>query len=248
MRSHFLCLGLDSDAARLPKGQTQLSFNQALVEATHDLAAAYKLNSAFYEAQGAAGWEALKKTIAFIHQKAPGKPVIWDAKRGDIANTSEQYAKAAFEELKADAITLNPYMGRDALQPFLNYKDKTCYILCRTSNPGARDFQDDCYLKVAKKVAREWNENKNCALVVGATYPEELKKVRQAAPDLPLLVPGVGAQGGDLEKVLQYGRDRRGQGLLINVSRSMIFASDGKDFAQAAREKIQLWLHQRSTG
>lgn len=248
MAPGFLCLGLDSEAQKLPKGQTQLSFNQAIVEATADLAAAYKLNSAFYEAQGAKGWEAMKKTIAFIHQKSPDTKVIWDAKRGDIGNTSQQYARAAFEELKADAITLNPYMGRDALQPFLDYKAKTCYILCRTSNPGAKDFQDELYLKVAQKVAQEWNQNKNCGLVVGATYPEELKKVREAAPDLPLLVPGAGTQRGELTKVLEYGRDRRGQGLLINVSRSVIFASNGKDFAQAAREKIQLWLHQRPAG
>lgn len=239
MKSDFLCIGLDSETAKLPKGETQLSFNQAIVEATGDLVAAYKLNSAFYEAQGVGGWETLKKTIAFIHQLSPNTPVIWDAKRGDIGNTSEQYAKAAFEALKADAITLNPYLGRDALQPFLDYKEKTCYILCRTSNPGAKDFQDELYLKVAQKVVQEWNQNQNCGLVVGATYPEELKKIREIAPEIPLLIPGVGTQGGALTEVLKYGQDASGGGLLINVSRTVIFASDKKDFAQAARQKIE---------
>ncbi|MBI4125460.1 MAG: orotidine-5'-phosphate decarboxylase [Deltaproteobacteria bacterium] len=238
MTKNFLCLGLDSEAEKLPKGQTQLSFNQAIVEATHDLAAAYKLNSAFYEAQGSKGWEALKKTIAFIHQQSPGMPVIWDAKRGDIGNTSQQYARAAFEELQADAITLNPYLGRDALQPFLDYQDKTCYILCRTSNPGAKEFQDELYLKVAKKVVQEWNQNNNCGLVVGATGMQELQKVREIAPNLPLLIPGVGTQGGLLTEVLRYGKDSSGGGLLINVSRSVIFASSGKNFAGAARQKV----------
>lgn len=240
----FLCLGLDSDISKLPGGQTQLSFNQAIVEATCDLVASYKPNAAFYEACGSAGWEALKKTIAFIREKAPDALVIWDAKRGDISSTSLAYARAAFEELGADAITLNPYLGGEGLQPFLDYKEKGCFILCRTSNEGAKEFQDlqvdgePLYLKVARAVAIRWNKNKNCGLVAGATAPEELKAIREAAPDLPILVPGVGAQGGALTKVLQYGLSRTGSGLLVNVSRSVIFASSGADFAQAAREKI----------
>lgn len=244
-RKHFLCVGLDSDVSNLPKGQTQLSFNRAIVEATHDLVAAYKPNSVFYEAAGLQGLEALQKTIDFIHEKVPQAIVILDAKRADIGNTNQGYAQAAFDLLKADAITLNPYLGGEALQPFLDYKEKGCFILCRTSNPSAKEFQDlDCsgeplYLKVAKQVAKHWNKNKNCGLVVGATYPEELKKVRGAAPDLPFLVPGVGTQGGDLQKVLQNGRSTEGQGLLINVSRSVIFASSGNDFAQQARKKIE---------
>lgn len=240
----FLCVGLDSDVAKLPKGETQFSFNQAIVEKTHDFVAAYKLNSAFYESQGRLGWESLQKTIAFIVRQAPNVLVILDAKRGDIGNTSEQYALAAFEELKADAITLNPYLGFDALEPFLNYKDKGCFVLCRTSNPGAKEFQDlsvdsqPLYLKVAQKVAKEWNRNNNCGLVVGATFPEELKKVREVASDLPILVPGVGAQGGDLQTVLKNGWNKEGAGLLVNLSRSVIFASSEKDFSDAARKKI----------
>lgn len=250
----FLCVGLDSDASKLPAGQTQLTFNQAIVEATCDLVAAYKPNAAFYEVCGAAGWEALRGTIRFIHEQVPSAVVILDAKRADIGNTCEAYARAAFEELGADAVTLNPYLGGEALQPFLNYKDKGCFILCRTSNAGAKEFQDlrvegeggasgtgggkPLYLSIARAVAMQWNKNKNCGLVVGATAPEELRRVREAAPELPFLVPGVGAQGGDLQKTLQLGCDKNGKGLLINVSRSVIFASSGADFAQAARRAM----------
>ena len=240
VQKRFLCVGLDSDVSKLPKGQTQLSFNQAIVEATKDLVAAYKPNSAFYESQGAAGYDALKKTIVFIHKQAPHALMILDAKRADIGNTSRAYAQSAFEDLKADAITLNPYLGGEALQPFLDYKEKGCFILCRTSNEGAKEFQDlqidgdPLYLKVAKQVSQNWNKNKNCGLVVGATYPEELKKVRQMAPDLPFLIPGVGAQGGDIQKVFE----NSGPSSLINISRSVIFASGGPDFAQAARKEI----------
>lgn len=244
MKKQFLCIGLDSDVAQIPKGETQFSFNQAIVEATCDLALSYKINSAFYEACGEAGWRAMRETIGFIHQQAPEVPVILDAKRGDIGNTSEAYARAAFDELKADAVTLSPYLGGEALEPFLKRKEKVCFILCRTSNPGAKEFQDllvegePLYLKIARRVATEWNKNKNCGLVVGATYPEELKKVREAAPDLPFLVPGIGAQGGDLKKTLEAGRDKNGHGLLINISRSAIFASAGDDFAEACRKKV----------
>lgn len=235
-----LCVGLDSDVAKLPKGQTQLSFNQAIIETTKDLVAAFKPNSAFYESQGAAGYETLKKTIDFIHKKAPHAVVILDAKRGDIGNTNKGYAQSAFEDLKADAITLNPYLGGEALQPFLDYKEKGCFILCRTSNEGAKEFQDlqidgePLYLKIAKQVAKHWNKNKNCGLVVGATYPEELKKVREVAPDIPFLVPGVGAQGGDLQTVLK----NAGNLCLIHVSRSILFASTGPDFAEVARNEL----------
>ena len=240
----FICVGLDSDISKLPKGETQLSFNQAIIQATYDLVAAYKPNSAFYEAQGSQGIESLKKTIEFVHEKAPQALVILDAKRADIGNTNLGYAKAAFEGLDADAVTLNPYLGGEALQPFLDYKDKGCFILCRTSNPGAKEFQDlevagePLYLKVAKQVAAHWNKNKNCGLVVGATYPEELRKVREVAPDLPFLIPGVGAQGGDLKQVLQDGSKAKGKGLLVNVSRSVLFASSGPDFAEAARKEV----------
>ncbi|OGQ05689.1 MAG: orotidine 5'-phosphate decarboxylase [Deltaproteobacteria bacterium RIFCSPLOWO2_12_FULL_44_12] len=240
----FLCIGLDSDISKLPKGTTQLSFNQAIIEATHDLVAAFKPNVAFYESQGSSGFEALKKTIEFILETAPSTLIVLDAKRADIGNTSASYAKAAFEELKADCVTLNPYLGQEAIQPFLDYKNKGSFILCRTSNPGAKEFQDlkvdgePLYLRVAKQVATQWNTNKNCGLVVGATYPEELKTIRKAAPELPFLVPGVGSQGGDLKQVLEFGRNSAGNGLLINLSRSILFASSGPDFAESARKEI----------
>ncbi|MDO8494068.1 MAG: orotidine-5'-phosphate decarboxylase [Deltaproteobacteria bacterium] len=240
-----LCVGLDSEVAKLPNGEDQLSFNRAIIEATCDLVAAYKPNSAFYESQGAVGWEVLKETIRFIHEKAPGVPVILDAKRADIGNTNAGYAQAAFGDLQADAITLNPYMGIEALAPFLSYKEKGCFILCRTSNPGAKEFQDlvageqPLYLKVAEDVAKNWNQNKNCGLVAGATYPEELKKIREVAPELPFLVPGIGSQGGDLQKVLQFGETNKGEGLLLNVSRSVLFASSNKNFAEAARREVE---------
>lgn len=243
-QKRLICVGLDSNVARLPKGETQLSFNQKIVEATADLAAAYKPNSAFYEAEGLPGMEALKKTIRFIHEKAPQSLAILDAKRADIGNTSAAYAKAAFEELGADAITLHPYMGGESLQPFLDCGTKGCFILCRTSNPGAKEFQDlvingePLYLRVARQVALCWNKNKNCGLVVGATCPEELRKVREAAPDLPFLIPGVGSQGGDWETTVKLGADSNGGGLLINLSRSVIFSSAGGDFAEAARREI----------
>lgn len=243
-KSRLLCVGLDSDVTKLPKGETQLSFNQKIIEATSDLVAAYKPNIAFYESEGVKGFEALRKTIAFILENAPHVLVLLDAKRGDIGNTNEAYAKAAFEELKADAITLHPYMGRESLQPFLNYAEKGCFILCRTSNPGAKEFQDvnvddePLYLKVAKQVSQQWNKNNNCGLVVGATCPEELQAVRKAAPDLPFLVPGVGAQGGDWKTTVKLGTNADGGGLLINLSRSVIFASNGVDFATAARNAV----------
>lgn len=241
LKGRHLCVGLDPDIAKLPKGETQLSFNQAIIEATKNIVAAFKPNSAFYESQGAAGYETLKKTIAFIHKQAPHALVILDAKRADIGNTNKGYAQSAFEDLKADAITLNPYLGGEALQPFLDYKEKGCFILCRTSNEGAKEFQDlkvddePLYLKVAKHVSQDWNKNRNCGLVVGATYSEELKKVREAAPELPFLVPGIGAQGGDIKEVFK----NTGPNCLINISRSVIFSSNGPDFAQAARKEIE---------
>ncbi len=239
-QNRFLCVGLDSDVSKIPSGQTQLSFNKAIIAATKDIVAAYKPNVAFYEAEGVAGWETLKKTIQFILEEAPQTLVILDAKRADIGNTNLGYAKAAFEELEADAITLNPYIGGEALQPFLDYQNKGCFILCRTSNEGAKEFQDlevggePLYLKVAKQVSQKWNKNKNCGLVVGATFPEELKKVREAAPDLPFLVPGVGTQGGDAKTVLK----NAGKNCLINVSRSVLFASNGPHFAEDARNEL----------
>jgi len=221
-----------------------LQFNKAIIEATCDLVCAYKPNLAFYEALGTEGLAILEKTIKCV----PGHiPVIGDAKRGDIGNTAKAYAKALFSILGLDAATVNPYLGYDSIEPFINYQDKGVFILCRTSNKGATDFQDlrtdglPLYEAVAKK-AQEWNIHGNIGLVVGATYPEELKKVRSICPEMPLLIPGIGAQGGDLASAVGYGVDARGEKAIINVSRQILYASKERDFAQAARntaEKIR---------
>ncbi len=252
----LLCIGLDPELDQLPTAhgadvETALvTFNMAIVDATADLVCAYKPNAAFYERHGAAGWNALARTIAHIHSRHPGVPVLVDAKRGDMGNTARAYADAIFDTLIADAVTLHPYLGSDALQPFLKRADRGCFILSHTSNPGASEFQDltlrsadgteePLYLAVARTVARRWNTNGNCGLVVGATYPEQLQAVRQAVGDLPLLIPGIGAQGGDLAAVVNMGLDSQGAGLLISASRSVIFASSGVDFAEAARREAQ---------
>jgi len=189
----------------------------------------------------------LANTIKFIHQVAPEVPVILDAKRADIGNTNKGYVQAAFEELGVDAITVHPYLGKEALQPFLNRGDKGVFVLVRTSNPGAGEFQDlqvngePLYQIVARQVATEWNKNNNCGVVVGATYPEELLLIRQVVGDMPILIPGIGAQGGDVEKTVRAGKDSRGRGMIINSSRGIIFASAESDFPLAARrETIKL--------
>jgi orotidine-5'-phosphate decarboxylase len=237
----LLCVGLDPDPARMPQKTGIFKFNKAIVEATADLVCAYKLNLAFYEAQGDEGLDALRKTIKCIPDDIP---VIGDAKRGDIGNTAKAYAKAIFDILNFDATTVNPYLGFDSVEPFLKYQDKGVFILCRTSNAGAKDFQSlrcetetgprQLFELVALK-AREWNKQGNIGLVVGATYPEELKTIRQSHPDMPILIPGIGAQGGDLELAVRYGVNRQGEGAIINSSRQIIYASKEKDFAQAAR-------------
>jgi orotidine-5'-phosphate decarboxylase len=239
----WLCIGLDPDAERMPEVDV-LQFNKAIVEATSDLVCAYKPNLAFYEALGTQGLVTLEKTIKHI----PGHiPVIGDAKRGDIGNTAKAYAKALFSVLGFDAATVNPYLGHDSIEPFISYRDKGVFILCRTSNKGAADFQDrridgrPLYEVVAQK-AKEWNIHGNVGLVVGATYPEQLKKVRSICPEMPLLIPGIGAQGGDLASAVRYGVDAQGEKATINVSRQILYASREKDFAQAARnaaEKIR---------
>jgi orotidine-5'-phosphate decarboxylase len=239
----WLCIGLDPDPELMPEIDV-LQFNQAIIEATCDLVCAYKPNLAFYEALGTEGLAILEKTVKYI----PGDiPVIGDAKRGDIGNTARAYAKALFAVLGFDAATVNPYLGFDSIEPFINYQDKGVFILCRTSNRGATDFQNLCtnglplYEAVAQK-AQEWNIYGNIGLVVGATYPEELKKVRSICPEMPLLIPGIGAQGGDLASAVGYGVDARGENAIINVSRQILYASKEKNFAQAARnmaEKIR---------
>jgi orotidine-5'-phosphate decarboxylase len=250
----LLCVGLDPEPERLPVSarqenveQTLLAFNTAIVEATADLVCAYKPNIAFYEALGPAGLEALIHTIAHIHERAPGVPVLLDAKRGDMANTSRLYARAVFDACAADAVTVQPYQGQEALAPFIERADRGVFVLCRTSNPGAGELQDllvaetgdPLYLRVARAVAERWNGHGNCGLVVGATWPDELQAIRAAAPALPILLPGIGAQGGDLAGSVRAGVDRQGQGLLVSASRSVLYASSGRDFAQAARREAE---------
>lgn len=239
----LLCVGLDTVPSLLPgpfspEPASVAAFNRAVVEATADLVCAYKPNLAFYEALGIAGMEALARTLEHIPKDVP---VIADAKRGDIGNTARAYATAVFDVLGFDAVTVSPYLGRDALQPFLDYADRGIFVLCRTSNPGARDFQDllidgrPLYQVVAERVV-QWDQHGNCGLVVGATYPQEVAIVRGIAPELPLLVPGVGAQAGDLPAAARAAVDARGELAVINSSRQVLYASRGADFAQAARQ------------
>jgi len=225
----LVCVGLD---------QGEWEFNQKIIDQTHDLVCAYKPNFAFYEALGTRGWENLKKTIEYLRTFHPGVVTIADAKRADIGNTNNGYVTAIFDELKFDAVTVNPYFGREALQPFLDQKDKGIIILCKTSNPGSGEFQDFVWEKVATNVAKNWNKNNNCLLVVGATYPEELKKVRQIVGDMTLLVPGIGAQGGDIEKTVKAGLNAKKAGMIINSSRGIIFAKDPRAEAEKLRDEI----------
>ena len=237
----LLCIGLDPNPDLMPKMDT-LEFNKAIIDATYDLVCAYKPNLAFYEALGTGGITVLEKTVAHIPSDIP---IIGDAKRGDIGNTGKAYAKALFSVLGFDAATVNPYLGFDSIEPFISYQDKGVFILCRTSNPSAMDFQDlrcntgsSLYETVAHK-AKEWNIYGNIGLVVGATYPEELKKIRSICPEMCLLIPGIGAQGGDLALVVKYGVDAQGEKAVINVSRQILYASRERDFAQAARNTAE---------
>lgn len=272
----FVCVGLDTDPRRLPSGRTIYDHNWHLVEATGDLACAFKLNVGFYLMRGPGGLEALRDTCDFIRKHAPGVPIILDGKWGDIGSSSDAYQDAAFDALRGDAATVNPYLGQDGLQPFLDQTNQGIVVLCRTSNQGAAEFQDRIvtphpeewmrwtddeserkeferyigegdldlevpempfYQLVAYRVTREWNEHGNCALVLGATHPDELRKVREIAPKVPFLLPGVGVQGADVKTVIQAGVDADGTGIIVNASRSIIFASDGDDFPAAARQK-----------
>jgi len=238
----LLCVGLDPDPALIPDNISVLDFNKAIVDVTADLVCAYKLNLAFYEALDDRGLEALRGTIRHI----PGDiPVIGDAKRGDIGNTAKAYAKSIFSNFDFDATTVNPYLGFDSVEPFIQYRDRGVFILCRTSNAGATDFQSllcevegshqPLFEIVAQKVS-QWNTYGNLGLVVGATYPEELKQIRQNHPDMPLLIPGIGAQGGELSLAVRYGVDKQGQKAIINSSRQILYASRDKDFASASRQ------------
>ncbi|HEY51732.1 MAG TPA: orotidine-5'-phosphate decarboxylase [Dehalococcoidia bacterium] len=239
----LLCIGLDPDQERMPEKVSVTEFNRAIIEATSDLVCAYKINFAFYEALGDDGMSILKRTRSFIPDNIP---VIGDAKRGDIGNTAKAYAQAIFNYFDFDATTVNPYLGYDSIEPFLQYRERGVFILCRTSNAGAVDFQalnieagDNKRLPLFEFVARragDWNVHGNIGLVVGATYPDELKAIREQHPDMPLLIPGIGAQGGDLALTVRYGVDRHGEKAIINSSRQILYASRGKDFAPAARQ------------
>jgi len=235
--SSLLCIGLDPDPELIP-GLDIFDFNRAIIDATYDLVCAYKPNLAFYEALGVDGIQLLVKTLEYIPKHIP---VIADGKRGDIGNTARAYAKALFVTFGFDAATVNPYLGFDSVEPFISYQEKGIFILCRTSNPGALDFQNQLssdgvplYQLVARK-AREWNTRGNIGLVVGATYPEELKSVRQLCPDMPLLIPGIGPQGGDMASAVRYGTNEHGENAIIVAARQVLYAASDKGFARAAR-------------
>lgn len=245
----LLCVGLDPDFTKLPdcikRSKNPLfEFNKTIIDATADLVSAYKPNSAFYEAHGCEGIEQLKLTADYLHTNYSEIPIILDAKRADIGNTNNGYVNFTFDYLGMDAVTLHPYLGRSALEPFLERADKGAIILCRTSNPGAGDFQDlladgmPIYQHVAQQVSKSWNANGNCMLVVGATYPKEMEVIREiVGTEISFLVPGVGAQGGDVKAVLQAGLDDSNLGLIISSSRDILYASSDENFAEAARQK-----------
>jgi orotidine-5'-phosphate decarboxylase len=254
LATHFaegrhLVVGLDPDPARIPESvmpdavpaERTIEFTRRIVEATADLACAYKPNAAFYEALGEGGFRALAETVAAIRGSAPDAAVILDAKRADIGSTNAGYVTAIFDELDADAVTLHPYLGGEALGPFLERAEKLVFVLARTSNPGAGEFQDlvadglPLYRHVARAVAGGWNAAGNCGLVVGATYPDEMRAVREDVPaEMPILIPGAGAQGGDVTAVVAANRDAGSNAFLIAASRSILYASPGSDFADAA--------------
>ena len=252
-KKSFLCIGLDVDLHKIPEHLLNeddpiFAFNKAIIDATHDLAVAYKPNTAFYEAYGVKGWEALGKTIRYLNEYYPDVYTIADAKRGDIGNTSTMYAKAFFEDLNFDAVTVAPYMGSDSVEPFLTFEDKHAILLGLTSNKGAFDFQtqkvneEELYKRVLK-TSKQWQNNERLMYVVGATKAEFLAQIREIIPNSFLLVPGVGAQGGSLEEVCQYGLTKD-IGLLINSSRGIIYASRSDDFAERAREKARMLQQQ----
>jgi len=251
----FLCVGLDADLRRLPASFAEaaspadaiVAFNTAIIDATHDLVCAYKPNSAWYEALGSDGHPALSRTIHYIKDRYPGIPVILDAKRGDIGETNAAYARSVFDDLGADCVTVHPYFGRESLEPILERADKGVIVMGANSNPGAGEFQDlpvgpegePLYAYVARQVATHWNALGNCGLTVGATNPGKIARVREVAPDLPLLVLGIGAQGGDLAASVHAGLDSRSEGIIVNASRAVIYASSGPDFQEAARAAAQ---------
>lgn len=246
----LLCVGLDSDLAKIPDQfksmeYPQFAFNQWIIDQTHQYVSAYKPNSAFYEARGDRGLHELRLTTAYLKEKYPTIALILDAKRADIGSTNEGYVTAIFDWLGFDAVTLHPYLGREALEPFFKRQDKACIILCKTSNPESGELQnlilnsgEKIWQKVAIKVSQQWNQNGNCLLVVGATYPEEMKQVRELTGEMTFLVPGIGAQGGELSSVMKAGLNKEKKGLIINSARGIIFAPDPSLAVKQLRDEI----------
>ncbi len=240
----LVCVGLDPDISRFPVHlkngfDSIFQFNKAIIDATHDLVCAFKPQIAYFSAEGAE--KQLEQTIDYIKRTYPHIPIILDAKRGDIGSTAQKYALEVFERYGVDAVTVNPYLGYDSVQPFLSYQEKGIILLCRTSNPGAGDMQDlmvdgePLYIRVARLVSENWNTKNNCLLVVGATWPSQLYEIRKIVGDMPLLVPGVGAQGGNIEAIVKAGQTKDGTGMIISSSRGVLYAGHGNDFADAAR-------------
>lgn len=251
----LLCVGLDPDFYRLPdqiksKKNPQFEYNKEIIDTTADLVCAFKLNPAFYEARGIEGMEDLKNTIGYIHDQIPDIPVILDAKRGDIGNTNNGYASYAFDFLKADAMTVMPYLGIESLDPYFSGKEKGIIVGCHSSNPGAKEFQElfviaseakqspkQLYEIVAEELVKKHGDNPNCMIFMGATFPEQLSGIREIIGDMTILAPGVGAQGGTIEAFVKAGKNSKNAGIMINVSRGIIFAGSGEDFAYQAHEK-----------
>jgi orotidine-5'-phosphate decarboxylase len=246
----LVCVGLDPEIGKLPERflgveYPLFAFNRWIIDETAEFAAAYKPNAAFYEARGVTGQHELELTIQYLRDQHPEAVTICDAKRGDIGNTNRGYVEAVFDAMGFDAITLHPYLGRESLQPFLQRADKASIILCRTSNPGAGELQDlvvdsrPLWERVAAQVAGAWNERGNCMLVVGATYPEEMARIRAVAPELTFLVPGVGAQGGDVAAAIHAGLDANGLGLIVSSSRGILYSDDPATAARTLRDEIR---------
>ncbi|MBU3925812.1 orotidine-5'-phosphate decarboxylase [Patescibacteria group bacterium] len=245
----LVCIGLDSDFEKIPEKFKKLEFpqfefNKSIIELTNEYAAAYKPNIAFYEARGSQGLKELKMTMDFLRENYPDIFTVCDSKRGDIGNTNKGYIELILDWLGFDAMTVSPYLGGESLRPFLERLDKGIIVLCKTSNPGSGEFQDlkiedkPLWQFIAEKVTNEWDKNKNCLLVVGATYPEEMKKIREVTGDMTFLVPGVGAQGGDVEQLVKAGKNSQNKGLIINSSRGIIFSDNPRTETIKLKEKI----------
>lgn len=254
----LVCVGLDSDFQHVPPSfhddaYPQFAFNRWIIDQTHPYVSAYKPNVAFYEARGAVGWQELRLTVEYLREHHPDILTICDAKRADIGSTNVGYVRSIFDELGFDAVTLHPYLGGEALKPFLDRADKGCIVLCRTSNAGSGELQNltvdgkPFWQIIAEKVRDRWNANGNCMLVMGATYPEEIRQVRQIVGDMTLLVPGIGAQGGNLEQTVRFGVNSQNTGLIINSSRGVIFAEDPRAAVAQLRDVINSYRYASGT-